>query len=151
MLSLAHTLISLPLGIYLNNPLIIFVAAFALHLLCDMIIHWNICPEYYPSFPYKQVATDVLTGPLVAYLMLGQELLSIPVLAAIIGGNMPDIIQGIWTLLKQVDRQRYVHWLNPFFHWHHRIQVETNDLLLGLTPQLVLVAFSFVLVLARAG
>ncbi len=151
MLSLAHTLISLPLGIYFQNPVLIFCAAFALHLLCDMVIHWNIFPQHYRRFPYIQVALDVIAGPLVAYLFLGQRLFTMPVWAAILGGNVPDVLHTSWILLRQHRKQHYLRWLNPFFHWHHHIQVETTHLLIGLTPQLLLVSLSLVLVLTHAG
>lgn len=147
MLSLSHTLISLPLGVYLTNPLQIFIAAFALHVLCDMVLHWNIYPHHYPTFPYKRVALDVVAGPLIAYFFLGQTLFSIPLWVAIAGGNMPDILHSLYFILKQRHRQSLVRWLNPFFYWHDRLQVETIDLVGGLTPQLTLAALSLVLVL----
>ncbi len=151
MLSLAHTLISLPLGMYFDNPLLIFLAAFFLHFVCDMIIHWNIYPHQYRRFPYQQVALDVIAGPVVAYIFLGQHLFTVPVWAAILGGNAPDALHTIWVLLKQQNKQRFLCWLNPFFRWHDRIQVETNNLFIGLTPQLSLVALSLVLALTAAG
>lgn len=147
MLSLAHTLISLPLGIYFQNPLLIFITAVLLHFVCDMILHWNIYLHHYKKFPYIQVALDVIAGPLIAYLFIGQDLFTIPVLAAIAGGNTPDIIHTLWEMSKK----RRWPWLKPFFHWHHNIQVETNDLLIGLTPQLTLAALSLVLALTAAG
>lgn len=147
MLSLSHTLISLPLGFYLDNSLKIFVTAFVTHIICDAVIHWNIYPRHYKKFPYKQVALDVIAGPIIAYLFIGHDLFTIPVLAAIAGGNAPDVIHTLWVMGKK-HYFRHFRW---FFHWHHNIQVETNNLLVGLTPQLTLVALSLVLILTRAG
>lgn len=147
MLSLSHTLISLPLGVYLTNPLQIFIAAFVLHILCDMVLHWNIYPHHYPTFPYKRVALDVVAGPVIAYFFLGSQLFTLPVVAAMAGGNMPDVLHSLYFILKQRQQQRLVRRLNPFFYWHDRLQVETNDPLTGLIPQALLVGLSLVLIL----
>lgn len=151
MLSLSHTLISLPLGVYFQNPVLIFLAAFITHLACDAVIHWNIFPHHYRRFPYSLIALDVLAGPLIAYLFLGQHLFTAPIMAAILGGNAPDVLHTTWIILRQHGHARYLNWLNPFFYWHHRWQVETTHLGLGLIPQLLMIAFSLVLVLTRAG
>ncbi|MEK7498984.1 MAG: hypothetical protein AAB649_00065, partial [Patescibacteria group bacterium] len=87
MLSFSHTLISLPFGLTLTNPLLIFIAAFLMHLISDMFLHWNIYPHHYKSYPFFRVGVDVLSGLVFSYLLLSNALFTLPVLAAIAGGN----------------------------------------------------------------
>lgn len=146
MLSTTHTLISLPLGVYLANPLLAFTAAFLLHFLADMILHWNIYPDDYPRFPFGLVTLDVGGGLILAYLLLGTQTVTAPILAAILGGNLPDILHSLWFLARG-DRQsrRWPRFVSKFFHFHHKIQRETRHLVPGLIPQLILAFFVIVL------
>lgn len=145
MLSVAHTLASLPFGIYLDQPLLIFIAAFIWHLFCDTLPHWNIYPDQFAKYPYHLVAVDVLGGLIIAWLLLGDRALTIPILAAIAGGNAPDIIHGLWDFVPATVKQ-HLSWLQPWFHWHDRLQVETNHIPAGLVSQIAVVVLALVLI-----
>lgn len=145
MLSIAHTLASLPFGIYLDNPFLIFIAAFIGHLLCDTLSHWNIYADEHEQYPYLAVAADVIGGLLMAWLVLGDRLLTIPMFAAIAGGNAPDIITGLWDLLPASLRQR-LSWLTPWFRWHDRLQLETHHIPAGLISQILIISLGIALI-----
>jgi hypothetical protein len=146
MLSLAHTLISLPFGIFLDNPVLIFFAAFFGHFLCDTLLHWNIYPQNFKRYPVLLVALDILSGLVVAYVVLGSAFLSLPVLAAIAGGNMPDILHGFWEMLSPRQKKAFPSLLRTGFIWHEKVQLETHHVAPGLISQVVLVAVSLYLV-----
>ncbi|MFH1354029.1 MAG: hypothetical protein ABIH36_01960 [bacterium] len=147
-LSATHTIISLPLGVYLQNPFLIFAAAFLLHLLADSILHWNIDPNKRP-YPYTLVAIDVLGGITLALLITINRLPLRPAVIAMIGSNTPDIIHTLYNLLGPVTHTKYLNWLKPLFHFHNHIQRETNNIPRGLVFQITLVALALTLVLAR--
>lgn len=139
MLSATHTLISLPFGIFLQNPLIIFSAAFVFHLFSDTLLHWNIFPYKYKRYPFQLVTIDILAGLILAWMFVGNDLISLPVLAAIAGGNAPDVLSTLWDMTKQRQRSRWLIWAAPFFNFHDRLQFETTNAAKGLISQIILV------------
>lgn len=145
MLSLTHTLISLPFGVYLNNPLAIFAAAFVFHLLADTLLHWNIYPEQTGRFFYPLAALDVVGGLIVAWLVMGNQFVSAPILLAILAGNLPDILQGLWDLTGP-KMQRALRWLKPAFDFHDRLQLETISMLKGVVWQAILIVIAVFIV-----
>lgn len=147
MLSLAHTLISLPLAVYFENPLLIFVAAVVFHLLCDSILHWNIYPEDFKRYPYALVGLDVVSGVFVAWLIVGSEIATIPVLAAIAGGNTPDVLHALWEMLAEKQRKRWPAAVRAWFDVHNKMQLETTNVVAGLLPQVGLAVLAVLLVL----
>lgn len=150
MLSLAHTIVSLPFGIYLQNPVLIFTAAFLFHLLTDSLPHWNICPKRYPHFPYKLITLDVISGLGAAWLLLGDNIIAPSIVAAIAGGNAPDVLHSLWLLRsKTKPPPLWLAWAKPFFTFHHKIQRETNDVVRGLIFQIILIALTLTLILSR--
>lgn len=149
MLSFSHTLISLPFGLYLKNPLLIFLAAFLFHFFCDSLLHWNIFPFRFKSYPYHLVFLDVTSGLLAAWLLLPDQFLTLPVLAAIWGGNLPDILHGLWDLLGIIKRRHYLNFLRPFFIFHHRLQHETTSVPHGLISQIILIAIALTLIIRQ--
>ncbi|PIT98365.1 MAG: hypothetical protein COT71_01120 [Candidatus Andersenbacteria bacterium CG10_big_fil_rev_8_21_14_0_10_54_11] len=148
MLSLAHTLISLPLAAYLHHPLMIFFAAIILHFLADTILHWNIFYDEYEHYPYTAISLDVLGGILAAYVIVGHSLPANSAIAAIAGGNAPDVLDGIWSLLKKTPARPLLAWLQPYFSFHDKLQHETYNKRAGLLTQAAAVSFAIILVLA---
>lgn len=138
MLSAAHTIISLPLGLLLNNPIAIFAAAFCMHILCDMILHWNVYPQHYKKYPYIQVASDITSGLVLAYLILDDTLFTLPVLAAIMGGNAPDVLHGLWSFLSDSAKKKMPAWVHKWFFIHEKVQWETKSPLLGGLSQVLI-------------
>lgn len=147
MLSLAHTLISIPFGIYLENPIIIFLAAATFHFFCDTLLHWNVYPDKYQHYPYGHIAVDVLGGVAVAWLLTGNEFFTLPILAAITGGNFPDIAQAPWEWISPKNKKKFPKLLKIPFHWHDQLQLETPDVFIGMISQLILITVSILLIL----
>jgi len=145
MLSFAHTLISLPLAVYFDSPLIIFAAAAVFLLFCDTRLHWNIYPDETSKFPTLAVATDVLGGLVAATALMGPAIVSVPVLAAIAGGNAPDILHTSWELLPRAWRRRAPRWLQRAFVLHDGLQEETHNVAAGLVWQVFFIAFAILL------
>lgn len=146
MLSLAHTLISLPFAYYLENPFLIFIAAFVFHLFADTLLHWNLFPEQSKQLFYPLVAVEVLGGIVATWLLVGSDILTMPVLVAIAGGNAPDVIHQFWDFLTPKQRQRYFAWIMPAFKFHSDLQSETLSFSKGVVSQVILVAIAAVLV-----
>lgn len=145
MLSLAHTLISLPFGVYLNSPIAIFASAFIFHLLADTLLHWNVYPEQTGRMFYPLAALDVIGGVVVAWLILQGTFFTAPILLAVLAGNLPDILQGLWDLLPK-HSQRTLRFLKPAFTFHDKLQLETTRIGKGLIWQAVLVVLAVLLV-----
>lgn len=130
----------------MENPLIIFAAAFIFHFFCDTLLHWNIYPHHFERYPYGWVALDVIGGLVVAGLLLGQTALTLPILAAIAGGNMPDVLSGLWQMISDGAKTKWFGWAKPFFKFHHFVQNETDDITRGLLSQIILGALAVLLV-----
>lgn len=146
MLSFTHTLVSLPFGVYFHNPLIIFLGAFIWHLFCDTLLHWNIFPPLFKKYPYGLVALDIIAGLVAAWVVVGNSLFALPMLAAIAGGNAPDVCHGLWDWLNERQR-RALAWARPFFYFHEKLQLETSSWFWGITSQTLLILISLGLVL----
>ncbi len=146
MLAISHTLISLPFGLYLENPLLIFITAFIFHLFADTFLHWNIYPEQFKRYPYGLVALDVLGGLFMSRLLVGEAVFTLPVLLAIAGGNAPDVIQALWDMIPPKTRNSYFAWAMPFFHFHDHLQLETTHVGRGLVWQIVFVLLASTLI-----
>lgn len=147
MLSTFHTIISLPFGLALYNPFLIFACAFVAHLFSDTLLHWNIYPHHYKKYPFGLVALDVLGGIAVSYALLGNYVLSVSILAAIAGGNAPDVLHAFWSFLQEPTRKQAPTWVRKAFAFHERIQRETESAPLGLISQIIVGGLAAILVL----
>lgn len=145
MISTAHTLISLPFGLYFNDHLwVIFILSFLWHFVMDMLPHWNLYPEdYHRSHMlfYAMAALDVISGVFFARLIYGPIAFSIPMLVAILGGNMPDILHTIYDNYWG-RKQKWLTWAKPFFDYHEKIQCELKSMWLGIISQVIMVAIT---------
>ena len=145
MLSIAHTLISIPFGIYFDSPLLIFISAFLFHLFADTLLHWNIYPEKAGRWFYPLAMLDVASGLSVAWLLLGtSSFFTVPILLAIFAGNLPDILQAFWDMAGSRWQTR-LSFLQPAFIFHDKLQYETSHVMRGLVSQGVLVALAIFL------
>jgi len=147
MLSTIHTIISLPFGIYFTNPILIFVSAVVFHLFADSILHWNIYPDEMKRFPFGQVALDVIGGLVIAFAVLGNTTFSLPILVAIAGGNFPDVLHTLWSLLSDSTRHKAPRWIQAVFSFHDALQLETRNVAHGLAPQILLAVVALLIVL----
>jgi len=145
MLAFAHTIISLPFGVYLNNPLLILGSTFLMHLFCDTLLHWNIYPTNFKRFPFYLVAIDLFGGFGIAWFLTGSQFLTYPILLAILGGNLPDIIQGTWEVFLSDKQRQQLHRFRHFFVFHDHLQYETASISKGLILQITLVIIAIII------
>ncbi len=145
MLSIFHTIISLPFGIVLTNPVLIFISAGVFHLFADSLLHWNIYPQEMKRFPVVFIALDVVGGLAVAVALLGSTAFTLPVLVAIAGGNFPDVLHTSWNLLPRTAQHRAPRWLRSAFAFHDGLQRETYDIARGLVWQIVLAVIALLI------
>jgi len=147
MLSFTHTLISLPIGLYLSNPIIIFITAFIFHFLADSLLHWNIDPKNGTRYTFYFIAFDILGGLILSWAIIGRQLFTMPIIIAIFGSSLPDIIQVLWHLFRNKEHGKYFRWLLPFLNFHEKIQFETTSIPKGLAAQIILIALSLTIIL----
>ena len=146
MLSIAHTLISLPFAFLFQNPILLFLAAATMHLFADTLLHWNIYPYKFRRYPFELVALDVGGGIAIAWLLLGSQFFTLPVLVAIAGGNAPDIFHAFWEFLSPRQKNKVPRWLKKAFHTHDSLQLETTKVGKGLVSQAISVALAILIV-----
>lgn len=147
MLSTAHTLASLPFGVFIANPWLALIYAAFFHMISDSLLHWNIYPHHFKRYPFGLVALDVFGGLIIAWLVVGQETaVSTPVLFAVLGGNLPDIAHSFWELTPKDKRRLWPKLARVFFKFHHHIQKETDSIPLGLISQIIIVSASLALI-----
>lgn len=101
------------------------------------MLHWNIYPHKMKSYPYTYVALDVVSGLGAAYLIAGNAAFSLSILAAIAGGNMPDILHAFWSMTKKHQKNRFPKFIQAYFSFHEAIQRETDSVPKGLLSQIL--------------
>lgn len=146
MLAITHTLISLPFAVYLHNPVLIFAAAFVWHLFADSLLHWNFYPEVFKKYFFHAAIGDALVSLVIAYFVIGNDLFTIPYLAAIAGGNMPDVLHSFWEMMGKDCQDKYFAWAKPWFRFHDNLQLETPFIWRGLIAQLLLVLIALIVI-----
>lgn len=118
-----------------------------MHLVSDMFLHWNIYPHHFKRYPFFLVGIDVVSGLLASYFILNNSLFTIPILAAIAGGNAPDIFHAFWSFMGKDRQKRSPKSIQAAFQFHERIQRETESPLVGGLWQIVFCSVAIVLVI----
>ncbi len=138
MLSVTHTLVSLPIGAAVQQPVLSFLLALLLHLFADTLLHWNIYLHRHRR-PYLWAAVDVAAALGIAWLLVPDRFLTAPMVAAIIGGNAPDLWQNSVPIVQRVlPVPRWLGKENPLLRFHSSIQDETDTWWKGVAWQVVL-------------
>lgn len=158
MLAITHTLTSIAIGMRVESVPLSFALALLFHLFADTLLHWNIYIERH-RHAYAWVAVDVLGGLLVGYALAPTQFFQAPVLAALVGGSLPDVWHGLLELIRRrrgeragavptsrpavtevLRRQGPLLWANEvFYRFHEGLQNETLNPWKGLAWQVVLV------------
>ena len=137
MLAISHTIVSATIGNEISNPAVAFGVAFVGHFVCDSFLHWNFFPHKHKHIALLAIG-DVLVGLIVVYLLLGSSFWNLPVLSAILGGLLPDIISFCSYLLKIKI---------PFFSkFHDGIQRETEVFWRGMISQVIVISISLLVI-----
>lgn len=156
MLAITHTLVSVPIGIYVHQPVYAFALSLIAHLFADTLLHWNIYVDRH-RWPYAWAALDVAAGLAAASWIAPDRFLTPPMLAAIVGGNLPDLWANGIAVVRRLQTRfmpraaagRPVTLLGRIHQavldFHDRLQYETTSPTRGLVWQLVLSVFSLAL------
>lgn len=167
MLAVTHAVTSVAIGTQVESAPFAFLLALLFHCFADTLLHWNIYLDVH-RWPYAWAALDVLAGVLLGFTLAPQEFLTAPVLAALAGGNLPDVWHGAlsWYRKRHGPRRapRLVYQGVPvsatfrlwqlasgfqeaFYRFHQRLQNETPSPVKGLAWQVVLLVGAVLLVL----
>jgi hypothetical protein len=136
MLALTHTITSAAVGTTVQNAPLALSIAFLLHLFLDTFTHWNFYTHRHRPI-LLLAALDLGGGLALTVLLLGKEVFAAPVLAAILGGNLPDIITFGSRLLKKKSD-------SAFMRFHERAQWETYSPAWGMLSQAIAIVVSLV-------
>ncbi len=140
MLAVTHTITSAAIGAQVDSAPFAFSLAFLFHLFADTLLHWNIYTHKH-RFPYAWIGVDILGGVLLAAWLAAENFSTAPVLAAIVGGNLPDLWHGSLDLLEKI-RRRSLSNKGVFFRFHEGLQHETYSAPKGLLWQGVFLVIS---------
>lgn len=118
-----HTPTSLIIGTQIHEPLLAFIFAFLGHLILDIIPHDH---EHVEERPDKKTIKKYFYSAIIDLSMVAIFLLvlwqndklnlSWSILAAIVGGILPDFLWGIDTLTQGKNKI-----LSAFHHFHNKI------------------------------
>lgn len=90
------------------------------------------------SYPFVWIALDVVSGLGASYLIAGNAVLTISVLSAIAGGNMPDVLHAFWSFMGKKRQKHAPKTVRRFFTFHESFQRETDSVPRGLVSQIIL-------------
>lgn len=148
MLAVTHTIMSVTIGMHVQQPAYAFALAFILHNFADTLLHWNIYVDKH-RWPYAWVVLDVVGALAAAYWLAPDRFLTPAMLAAILGGNLPDIwgngiivLRALRARLARRPLMRLPSLLvrvhQQFLDFHDGLQYETVSATRGLVWQVVL-------------
>lgn len=137
---MTHMLTSAAIGAHVESVPFAFSLALLFHFFADTLLHWNIYTERH-RWPYVWVAADVIAALVLTYWLVPETFFTAPMLAAMIGGNLPDIWCGILDVLIRLLPRRAQTFHRLFIPFHEKLQNETLNPAKGLAWQVVLVIF----------
>lgn len=126
MMAVTHTITGAAVGVAVPSAPVALTLGVLLHLLLDSLTHWNFYPFYHRQILLLSFF-DVAAGVLLTYLFLGERTFTLPVLAGMLGGNLPDV----WSFVGQALKIR----LPVFDRLHNHLQWETLSLPRGFVSQ----------------
>ncbi len=97
MTATAHALVSGAIAATIPNPTLAIPLAFVSHFVMDAVPHWDFGTNWRSRAKAKTgaIATvDTILGFSLAYLLFGGKVESIPLLLAVIAGNLPDWMEA---------------------------------------------------------
>ena len=144
MLAVTHTVASAAIGAHVQSVPFAFGIAFLFHHLADTLLHWNIYTDRH-RWPYAWIVLDVLGGLLLAYWLMPDQFVTAPVLAAIVGGNIPDIWHGGLDVLARLIPHRTQTFRSFYIPLHEKLQNETLSPAKGLVWQAILIVVAVLL------
>jgi hypothetical protein len=114
----------------------------------DTFLHWNIYPQKYKKYPFFLVGMDVFSGLILSYILLQNTMFTLPVLAAIAGGNAPDVFHAFWSFMGKKRQKKTPRFVQAAFRFHEKIQWETESPLKGGLSQILVGGTAIILTIA---
>ncbi|MDP3685308.1 MAG: hypothetical protein Q8R32_00585, partial [bacterium] len=117
--------------------------ALLFHFFADTLLHWNIYTDRH-RWAYAWVAVDVLGALAVTYWLVPETFFSLPILAAILGGNLPDVWHGFIELWRTFKGRAGQHLMRKgwFYRFHEGLQKETLNPAKGLLWQVAFIVLA---------
>lgn len=147
MLSISHVATGAFVAAKISNPVIAIPLILAFHYLEDWIPHWDVGTGLSTGKRKKQTALILEVIELViafgiVFLFWGnrQTLLDPWIIIGAIMGIVPDLLEAPRNFLHYEP-----FWLKPVNEFHAQFHHSTPDMLIGLTPQVVLLIVIFLL------
>lgn len=140
MLSISHSLTGAFLAVTLQHPVLYVPAVLASHYLEDWFPHWDVGTGLSSGKRKRSTAIilefgELAISALLLYLIFQSGHSQINFLAAsgAFLGLLPDFLEAPRNFLRWEPR-----WLKPLNDLHHTFHHSTPNILLGLTPQIIL-------------
>lgn len=147
MLSISHVATGAFIAAKVSNPVIAIPLIFAAHYLEDWVPHWDVGTGLSSG---KRKKTDALWmeivelviafGIVFLFWQMGQHVLQSWIFLGGVVGIVPDFLEAPRNFLKWEP-----DWLKPINEFHGLFHHSTPDMLIGLTPQVVLLITIFLL------
>ncbi|XOU94898.1 MAG: hypothetical protein ACNFW9_02410 [Candidatus Kerfeldbacteria bacterium] len=137
MILLSHVVTGAVIGEKLNNPFLISAIGLASHYILDRVLHWNYkVPGSFSTWKFMRILPDIIPSILV-YLFF---IFSYPekwfeISLGVAFAIMPDFA----TLFSYIPYIKKLY--KPLHKLHKKIQSETTNVFLGLTTQILYIAF----------
>lgn len=145
MLSISHALTGAFLATKISNPILYIPAVLASHYVEDWILHWDVGTGLTNGSRKRSTAIflelfDLAFAGILVFLLFqaNHQGLNINAWIGSFFGLLPDFMEAPRNFLKYNP-----WWLKPFNDFHHGFHHSTPDILLGLAPQIVVVAIVF--------
>lgn len=143
MLSLAHTATGAYLATKIPNPLLSIPLILASHYLEDYILHWDVGTglsngSKKPNDAFKHELIDLCLSFMFVFLIfqLPHSQLNYAAWLGAFTSLLPDFVEFPKNFLDWEPA-----FLKPFNQFHHHFHHSTANILVGLTPQLILLLF----------
>lgn len=101
MTATAHALVAGAIAVKIGNPLLAIPLAIASHFVMDCIPHWDFGTHWRSRAKHTTGAyaiIDTLVGITVAYFLFSAKMETLPLLATIIAGVLPDWLETPWYI-----------------------------------------------------
>ncbi len=116
MLAATHTIVGATIGTHTDSITLAFILGFISHFILDVIPHWS-----FKITELFKAGIEFGIGLLIAFLLvLNSNIELLPVIAGIIGANLPDII--VIIILNFFPKYKN----NFFTKFHSKIQKEIS-------------------------
>lgn len=145
MLSISHALTGAFLATKISNPILYIPAVLASHYVEDWILHWDVGTGLTNGSRKRSTAIflelfDLGFALVLVYFLFqaNKQGLNMNAWLGTFLGLLPDFMEAPRNFLKFNP-----WWLKPFNDFHHGFHHSTPDIMLGLAPQIVVVALVF--------